>query len=332
MSFDWKDKKVLVTGADGFVGSHLTQRLLALGADVRAMVYYNSFNSWGWLESFSEDEKNRLEVVCGDVKDPFFTDSAVKGCQVVFHLAALIAIPYSYVAPAAYADTNVKGTINVLEACRRYGVEKMVHTSTSEVYGSAVSVPIAETHPLQPQSPYSASKIGADSVALSYYMSFDLPVALIRPFNIFGPRQSARAVIPAVIIQALAGAEQIKLGAVSPTRDYTFVLDTVEGFLRIAETPDTVGEVTNIGAGFEISIGELAGKIIAACNSKAVVVCDQQRVRPSKSEVTRLLCDNSKAEKLLGWTPEIGLDRGLEQTVDWFRQNLASYKTDIYNV
>ena len=328
----WKNRKVLITGADGFIGSHLTERLLALGASVRAMTSYNSFNSWGWIDTFSPEQKAALEVVCSDVRDPFGADRAVEGMQTVFHLAALIAIPYSYTAPAAYVETNVKGTLNMLEAARRHKVERFVHTSTSEVYGTALRVPISEDHPLQPQSPYSASKMGADSLAMSYHLSFGLPLVTVRPFNTYGPRQSARAVIPAIIVQLLSGAQELRLGSLSPTRDYTYAKDTAEGFVLAAMSDAAVGRTVNLGSGREISIGELAEKLKGLCGSNARIVEDARRVRPENSEVRRLLCDNSLALELFGWSAKTGLHEGLEKTVAWLRQNLEAYKADIYNV
>ncbi len=329
----WTGKTVFVTGADGFIGSHLAQRLVELGARVRALVYYNSFGRWGWLDALPEAVRGALDVVAGDVRDPFCMEQAAAGCETVFHLAALIAIPYSYAAPQSYVDTNVRGTLNVLEACRRAGVKKLVHTSTSEVYGTARRVPIAEDHPLQPQSPYSATKTGADSLALSYFSSFGLPVALIRPFNVYGPRQSARAVIPTIIGQVLAGGGSVRLGSLTPTRDYTFVADTVEGFLSVAQSPASAGEVVNVGSGAEISIGDLARRIARLCGRPEVrIEEDPARLRPEKSEVMRLLCDRSKAKKLLSWEPRVGLDEGLARTIEWFRPNLGQYKTGLYNV
>lgn len=329
-------KKVLVTGADGFIGSHLVEYLVERGYDVRAFVLYNSFNSWGWLDH--SPVKDKIEVFAGDVRDPFGVRKAMEGCDTVLHLAALIAIPYSYHSPATYVETNVTGTLNIVQAARDLGVEKVVHTSTSEVYGTARFVPITEEHPLQGQSPYSASKIGADQIALSYYLSFDTPVAIIRPFNTYGPRQSARAFIPTVISQIAAGQRQIKLGALSPTRDLNFVRDTVRGFEAVALSDKSVGEVINIGSNYEISMGDTAKLIAEAMGAEVEFVTDEQRLRPAKSEVERLWADNAKALALLGWQPEYagvdGLRRGLAETAAWFQipQNLAGYKADRYNI
>jgi NAD dependent epimerase/dehydratase len=332
------NKKILITGADGFIGSHLTEYLLSLGYDVRAFVFYNSFNSWGWLEYLDSELLQLLEVFSGDIRDPYGVKAAMKGCDVVLHLAALIAIPYSYHSPDTYVDTNVKGTLNVVQAARELGVEKVVHTSTSEVYGTARYVPINEEHPLQGQSPYSASKIGADQIAMSFYNSFDTPVAIIRPFNTYGPRQSARAFIPTVITQIASGARHIKLGALHPTRDLNYIADTVAGFIAIAESDNSVGEVINIGSNFEISMGETARMIAEVMQVKIEIVTDQKRIRPDKSEVERLWADISKARRLLNHDqkyagPE-GLRRGLTETVEWFLrpENLKSYKSDIYNI
>lgn len=331
-------KRVLVTGADGFIGSHLTEALVRAGHDVCAFVQYNSFNSWGWLDRSAPDVKGKFEVFAGDVRDSNGVRTAVKGRDTVLHLAALIAIPYSYHSPETYIDTNVKGTLNVVQAARDLGVEKVVHTSTSEVYGTARFVPITEAHPLQGQSPYSASKIGADQIALSYYTSFGTPVAVIRPFNTYGPRQSARAVIPTIITQLAAGRRQIKLGAVSPTRDFNFVTDTVAGFIAMAESPNSVGEVVNIGSNFEISVGDTATLIADVMGQEIEILTDEVRLRPEKSEVERLWASNAKAAAMLGWRPAYGgLDgfrRGIDETVAWFRDpdNAASYKPDNYNL
>ena len=333
-----KQKKILVTGADGFIGSHLTEKLVRCGADVRAFVLYNSFNSWGWLDTLAPEIKNEIDIFSGNICDPFGVKKAMEGCDIVFHLAALIAIPYSYHSPATYIDTNVTGTLNVVQAARELTVEKVVHTSTSEVYGSARFVPITEEHPLQGQSPYSASKIGADQLALSYYLSFGTPVSVIRPFNTYGPRQSARAVIPTVITQIVNGAKNLKLGALSPTRDFNYVDDTVDGFIAVAESDQSVGEVINIGSGFEISIGETVQLIADIMGVDIDVEQDQQRLRPEKSEVDRLCADNTKSAQLTGWTPKHfgpeGLRAGLGKTIDWFSDpaNLNHYKWDIYNV
>ena len=324
-------KSVLVTGAAGFIGSHLTERLVREGMKVKALVHYNSRNDWGLLERIPKDTLKEIEVISGDLRDPFSMASTVKGCEVVFHLASLIAIPYSYNAPQAYAATNVMGTLNVLQACLSEGVQKVVHTSTSETYGTARYVPIDEKHPMQGQSPYSATKIGADKIAESYYHSFGLPVATIRPFNTYGPRQSARAIIPTVISQALSG-RNVHLGNLTPTRDLNFVADTVDGFFRIAHSDAALGEVINIGSGKEISIGDLVNKIIAIVGNPVELIIDEERIRPCKSEVERLLCDNAKALRLTGWKPQTSLTDGLEQTVRWIRENLDRYKPDIYNL
>jgi NAD dependent epimerase/dehydratase len=324
-------KSVLVTGAAGFIGSHLVERLVREGHRVRAYVHYNSRNDWGNLELVDPAVKREVEVVTGDIADPFSVRHATKGMQVVYHLSSLIAIPYSYVAPQSYVQTNVQGAINVLQAARDEGVERVVHTSTSECYGTAQYVPINESHPLQGQSPYSASKVGADMLAESYWRSFELPVAIIRPFNTFGPRQSARAVIPTIISQALKGGT-IKLGALTPTRDMNFVDNTVDGFLAVAGHAAAVGQVINVGSGREISIGDLARMIVELVGSKSEVVEDNQRIRPANSEVERLLCDHEKATRLLGWQPRVGLEEGLARTIEWFRSHLDRYKTDIYNI
>lgn len=322
---------VLVTGAGGFIGSHLVERLVRDGTRVRAYVHYNSRNDWGNLELIDPAVKREIEVITGDVADPFSVRNAVRGAQVIYHLSSLIAIPYSYVAPQSYVATNIQGAINVLQAAREEGVERVVHTSTSECYGTAQYVPIDEKHPLQGQSPYSASKIGADMIAESYWRSFGLPVAILRPFNTFGPRQSARAVIPTIISQALKGGV-IKLGALAPTRDMNYVENTVESFLAAATNPAAVGQVINVGSGREISIGDLARLIIELIGSKSEVVEDTQRLRPANSEVERLLCANGKAMELLGWTPRIQLEEGLQRTIAWMTGNLDRFKTDIYNI
>jgi NAD dependent epimerase/dehydratase len=333
-----RDKCVLVTGAEGFIGSHLTEALVRQGFNVRAFVYYNSANSWGWLDKCAEDVKGQFEVFLGDIRDPHGVKEAMKGCNAVLHLAALIAIPFSYHSPDTYVDTNIKGTLNVLQAGRDLGVNRIIHTSTSEVYGTAQFVPINEKHPLQGQSPYSASKIAADQLAFSFYSSFDLPVVTIRPFNTYGPRQSARAVIPTVITQIANGMRQIKLGAVSPTRDFSFVQDTVAGFIAALEANNGLGEVINLGSNFEISIGETA-KLIAECAGvKIELILEEERMRPENSEVERLWADNSKAKELFGWQPTYGerdgFKRGLIETIEWFTQpdNLRAYKSDIYNL
>ena len=330
--------KILVTGADGFIGSHLTESLVRLGYDVRAFVYYNSFNSWGWLDSSSEDIKKNLDVFSGDIRDPHGVKQAIKGCERVLHLASLIAIPYSYHSPDTYVDTNIKGTLNVLQAARELGVSKVVHTSTSEVYGTAQYVPIDENHPLQGQSPYSASKIGADQMALSFYRSFEMPVAIIRPFNTYGPRQSARAVIPTIITQLATGKEKIKLGALSPTRDFNYVQDTVSGFISIMDSEKAVGQVINIGSNYEISIGETAEVIAEVMGKQVEIQTDEIRLRPEKSEVERLWAENQKAKELLDWEPSYGgidgFKRGIKETADWFSNpvNLSQYKADVYNI
>ncbi len=328
------DKKILVTGADGFIGSHLTEMLIDRGYSVKAFCYYNSFNSWGWLDTLPKEKLKKIEIFTGDVRDPNGVRTAIKGCDVVFHLAALIAIPYSYHSPDSYVDTNIKGTLNVLQACRDLGVEKLLVTSTSEVYGTAQYVPIDEKHPKQGQSPYSASKIGADFMADSFYRSFDLPVTIVRPFNTYGPRQSARAVLPTIITQLLSGKKEIKLGALHPTRDLLFVKDTVAGFIAIAESDKTIGEEINIASNSEISIGEVAKSIIELINPKATIVNESERMRPDKSEVFRLFGSNKKIIELTNWKPQYNLQQGLKETIDWFKvkENLAGYKTDIYNV
>lgn len=330
--------KILVTGADGFIGSYLTEELVRRGYDVRAFIYYNSFNSWGWLDQSPVEIKQNLDVFAGDIRDPYGVKEAMKGCTHVLNLAALIAIPYSYHSPDTYVDTNIKGTLNVVQAARELGIEKVVHTSTSEVYGTAQYVPIDEDHPLQGQSPYSASKIAADQMALSFYRSFDTPVSIIRPFNTYGPRQSARAVIPTIIGQLAAGNKTIKLGAISPTRDFNFVKDTVDGFITVMEHEKSVGEVINIGSNYEISIGETAEMIADIMQVNLTIETDEQRLRPDKSEVERLWAANQKAKDLLGWAPyyggKDGFRRGLEETIEWFTnpKNLTSYKTDVYNI
>ncbi len=330
--------KILITGADGFVGSHLTEALVRIGHDVRAFVFYNSFNSWGWLDHCGEDVKGMFEVFAGDIRDLNGVRTAMKGCDAVLHLAALIAIPYSYHSPDTYVDTNIKGTLNIVQAARDLGVSKVVHTSTSEVYGTARFVPITEDHPLQGQSPYAASKIGADQIAMSFYTSFGTPVVVLRPFNTYGPRQSARAVIPTIITQIANGKRQIKLGAVHPTRDFSYVTDTVAGFMAALDSDRGVGEVINIGSNFEISIGDTARTIAEVMGAEIEIITDAQRLRPEKSEVERLWAANDKARDLLNWQPQYGgLDgfrRGLTETVDWFNKpvNLIGYKAAIYNV
>lgn len=332
------DKKILVTGADGFIGSHLTEEMVTRGHNVRAFVYYNSFNSWGWLDTLPEEMKKEIEVVSGDIRDPYGVKHAMKGCDLVFHLASLIAIPYSYHSPDTYIDTNVKGTLNVVQAARELEVQKVVHTSTSEVYGTAKFVPITEEHPLQGQSPYSASKIGADQIAMSFYTSFGTPVSIIRPFNTYGSRQSARAVIPTVITQIASGIRTLKMGALHPTRDFNYIKDTVQGFISIMESDQSIGEVINIGSNYEISIGETVQLIAELMNSQVEIETDQVRIRPEKSEVERLWADNQKAKQLLGWEPNYsgkdGLAKGLLETIQWFTDpyNLKQYKAGVYNI
>lgn len=335
--------KVLVTGAGGFIGSHLVEGLVARGADVRAFVEYNSLGSWGWLETSPAAVRDNIEIFSGDIRDSHAVRQAVQGCDTVYHLAALIGIPYSYLAPESYVDTNVTGTLNILQAATDFGVNRVIHTSTSEVYGTAQQVPIDEAHPLNPQSPYAATKVGADQIALSYYRSFGTPVMVARPFNTYGPRQSARAVIPTVITQLATQSKagrsgKIKLGATQPTRDFTFVGDTVAGFLAAAKCDAALGEVVNIGSNFEISVGDTAQLIAEIMGMTLKIDTADERLRPDASEVERLWCDNSKAANLLGWTPSHsgleGFRRGLRETIDWFTQgeNQAGYKADIYNV
>jgi len=333
-----KGKKILVTGADGFIGSHLTEELVRQGHDVKAFVLYNSFNSWGWLDHVSKEIKDHIEVHTGDIRDPHGVKTAMRGCNVVLHLAALIAIPYSYHSPDTYVDTNIKGTLNILQAARELEIEKVVHTSTSEVYGTACFVPITEEHPLQGQSPYSATKIGADQLAMSFYHAFNTPVSIIRPFNTYGPRQSARAIIPTVITQIAKGNREIKLGALHPTRDFNYVADTVQGFIAMAQSESAIGEVINIGSNYEISIGETVKLIAEVMGVDINIVTEQARLRPIKSEVERLWADNQKAKRLLKWAPlygsKEGFERGLADTVAWFtsEENLKQYKADIYNI
>jgi NAD dependent epimerase/dehydratase len=331
-------KSVLVTGADGFIGSHLVEQLVQRGYRVKAFVCYNTQNSWGNIEHCSEEVKKEIEFTNGDVRDAYCIRNAVKGCDIVFHLAALISIPFSYQAPASFIETNVGGTLNILEACRDLGVEKLVHTSTSEVYGSAQTIPIAETHPLNAQSPYSASKIGADQLALSFYNSFSVPITIIRPFNTYGPRQSARAVIPATIIQIASGLKKIKLGSLHPTRDFNFVLDTVSGFIAAAQSAEADGEIINICSGFEISIADTVKLISEIIGEKIEIETDSERLRPDKSEVLRLCGDNSKALRILNWIPkyagEKGVRAGLAETIDWFsrKNHRLQYKANVFNV
>ncbi|AIY79887.1 SDR family NAD(P)-dependent oxidoreductase [Clostridium botulinum] len=327
-------KKVLVTGADGFIGSHLCEILLENGYDVRAFVYYNSFNSWGWLDSLDKNKKSKIDIFSGDIRDPNGVREAMKGIDEVFHLAALIAIPFSYHSPDSYVDTNIKGTLNVLQASRELNTKRILITSTSEVYGTAKYVPIDENHPFQGQSPYSATKIGADRIAESFYRSFDLPLTIVRPFNTYGPRQSARAVIPTIITQLLCGEKQIKLGSLIPTRDFNYVKDTANGFLEISKSEKTIGEEINIATSKEISIRDLASEIIRQINKDATIICDEERLRPEKSEVNRLLGSNEKIKKLTNWEPKFTFAEGIKETIDWFRvpENLARYKFDIYNL
>ena len=327
-----KNKNVVITGAGGFIGSHLTEELVRKGANVKAFVHYNSRNDWGLLEVLEKDVRDKIEVVAGDITDPFFVKTTTKDADIVFHLAALIGIPYSYVAPESYVNVNIKGTLNVLQAGLDNGVEKIVHTSTSETYGTADYVPIDEAHPMKGQSPYSASKIGADKMAESYYRSFDLPVATIRPFNTFGPRQSARAIIPTIISQALT-MDEVHVGSLSPVRDLTFVKDTVNGFIEIGASKRSIGEVTNIGTGSGVTIGELLQRILRILGKEDMrVVEDADRVRPDKSEVMELICDNSKAKQLFSWNPQYSLDDGLAETIEWMREYTNLYKTDKYVV
>jgi NAD dependent epimerase/dehydratase len=330
-------KRVLVTGADGFIGSHLTEFLVRQGVDVRAFVFYNSFNSWGWLDEADDPVRRAIDVFAGDIRDPHGVRAAMQGCDVVMHLAALVAIPYSYHSPDTYIDTNIKGTLNIVQAARDLGVQRVVHTSTSEVYGSARFVPITEEHPLQGQSPYSASKIGADQIATSFFLSFGTPVTVIRPFNTYGPRQSARAVIPTIITQIASGARQVKLGAVHPTRDFNYVRDTVRGFVAVAECDAALGQAVNVGSNHEISVGDAARLIAELMGRDIEITAEDQRLRPEGSEVVRLRADNTRARELTGWTPEYagveGLRRGLRETIEWFGEpsNLRRYKPGRYN-
>ncbi len=324
--------KVLVTGADGFIGSHLVERLLEEGYDVRAFTYYNSFNTWGWLDTLTKEQLKGIDIFSGDIRDPNGIYEAMKGVEKVFHLAALIAIPFSYHSPDSYVDTNMKGTLNVLQAARKLETNRILVTSTSEVYGTAQYVPIDELHPFQGQSPYSATKIGADRLAESFYRSFEMPVTIVRPFNTYGPRQSARAVIPTIITQLLAGQEKIKLGSLTPTRDFNYVKDTAEGFVQIANSDKTIGEEINIATQQEISIGELAKEIISQINPSAQIICEEDRLRPEKSEVNRLLGSNEKIKRLTGWLPKYTFKQGIEETIHWLEKNIQHYKTDIYNI
>lgn len=325
-------KKVLITGADGFIGSHLTEMLVARGYQVKALSQYNSFNNWGWLEDV--DGKDQIEVLTGDIRDPHYCKHITQSVDIIFHLAALIAIPYSYVAPDSYVDTNVKGTLNICQAAKENGNIRVIHTSTSEVYGTAQYVPIDEKHPLQPQSPYSATKIAADAMAMSFFNAFELPVTVARPFNTYGPRQSARAVIPTIITQIADGMSEIKLGDLTPTRDFNYVEDTCRGFLALAESDQAIGQAVNIGSSFEISVGDTLNLIKELMNSDVKFVTDEQRIRPDNSEVFRLWCDNTQIETLTGFKPRVDIREGLQRTIDWFTQdqNLSKYKAGIYNV
>lgn len=324
-------EKILITGADGFIGSHLTEALIRKGNFVRAFVQYNFRNHWGWLENISPEFSSSIEIFSADLRDPFAVQKAVRGCARVFHLGALIAIPYSYTAPQDYVQTNILGTLNVLQASLEEKVDQVIHTSTSETYGTALYTPIDEKHPLQGQSPYSASKIGADKLAESYYLSFGLPVSTVRPFNTYGPRQSARAIIPTIISQALSQQRTIKLGSLDPVRDMNFVSDTVDGFIKAAETTASIGETINIGSGKSVTIGELAQIILKLTETDKILEKDDQRMRPEKSEVMKLICDNTKAKKLLGWKPTVDLEEGLKNTIAWFKDHLSFYKPQIFN-
>lgn len=325
-------KKILLTGSEGFIGSHLTEELVKYGLEVKAFVLYNSFNTWGWLDTLPKDVMDHVEVFTGDIRDPHGVKTAMEGCDAVFHLAALIAIPFSYHSPDAYVDTNIKGTLNVLQAARDLQVERILITSTSEVYGTAQYVPIDEKHPFQGQSPYSATKIGADRLSESFYRSFELPVTIVRPFNTYGPRQSARAVIPTIITQLLSGKNEIKLGSLTPTRDFNYVKDTARGFIEIYKSDKTIGEEINIATQKEISIGDLALEIIGQINPNARIICDEERLRPEKSEVNRLLGSNEKIMSLTSWRPGYTFKQGIAETIEWIRSNIDMYKTDIYNI
>ena len=325
-----KTKKILVTGAGGFIGSHLTEKLSSLGCAVRAFVHYNSRNSWGWLD-YSKHREN-IEIISGDIRDTDIVRHAMRDVEIVFHLAALIGIPYSYYSPEAYVHTNIKGSLNILQAAKDSGVEKVIITSTSEIYGTAQSIPIPETHPINPQSPYAATKAAADLLAMSFYRSFDLPVIIIRPFNTYGPRQSARAIIPTVITQILSGQKKVKLGALSPTRDLTYVEDMVDGFIKAGECAAAVGEIINLGTNSEISIRDLARLISKHLNCDIKIKSEQDRIRPEKSEVDRLMADNTKASRILNWAPKCKLEEGLKKTIKWFKQNKNIYKSEIYNI
>ena len=324
--------RVLVTGADGFIGSHLVEQLIKSGEKVKAFVYYNSFNTWGWLDTFPKKLLNEIEIFAGAIRDPNGVRSAMKDVDEVFHLAALIAIPFSYHSPDSYVDTNIKGTLNVLQAARDLGTKRVLVTSTSEVYGTAQYVPIDELHPFQGQSPYSATKIGADRLAESFYRSFEMPITIVRPFNTYGPRQSARAVIPTVTTQLLSGMTEIKLGSITPTRDFNYVKDTTQGFIDIARSEKTIGQEINIASQQEISIGQLAQELIDQINPQARIICDEQRLRPEKSEINRLLGSNEKVKELTGWEPKYSLNEGLAETIVFLKENLSRYKADIYNL
>ncbi|MEZ5311246.1 MAG: SDR family NAD(P)-dependent oxidoreductase [Microthrixaceae bacterium] len=324
-------RRVLVTGGEGFIGSHLVERLVADGADVRVLVYYNSFGRWGWLDTLPADVQSAIEVIPGDVRDSVRVDGAVDGVDTVFHLAALIGIPYSYVAAESYVQTNIEGTLNVAQACRRHDA-RMIHTSTSEVYGTAITAPISEEHPLQPQSPYSASKISADMMALSYWHAHEVPVSIVRPFNTYGPRQSTRAVIPTILAQLQAGATELHLGAVTPTRDFNYVTDTAAGFVALADCQEAVGRATNIGSGREISVGDLAELCMDITGQRAEIITDEHRLRPGGSEVERLLCDFSVAERIAGYSPAVSLEDGLTRTAEWVQSHLSDLATSGYQV
>ena len=328
---DWKNKTVLITGAEGFIGSHLTERLLSVEARVKAFVMYNSFNKWGWIDTFPSQEVSKLDIICGDIREIDRVKTALKDVDIVFHLAALIAIPYSYVSPSSFVKTNIEGTLNLLQCALESKVEKIIHTSTSEVYGTAQYVPIDERHPLQGQSPYAASKIGADMLAESFYRSFNLPLVTVRPFNTYGPRQSSRAIIPTMIVQLLTG-DTLKLGSLHPVRDFTFVSDTVEGFIKAAEAENIMGEVINLGSSQGISIGNLAEKLITMVGRSVSLEYEEERARPAKSEVNKLISNNRKAKDLMGWQPKVTIDEGLERTLHWFRENLKEYKSDLYTI
>lgn len=325
-------KKILITGADGFIGSHLAEQLIKEGKKVKAFVYYNSFGNWGWLDTFPKELLNEIEIFAGDIRDPNGVRTAMKEVDEVFHLAALIAIPFSYHSPDSYVDTNIKGTLNVLQAAKDLGTKRVLVTSTSEVYGTAQYVPIDEKHPFQGQSPYSATKIGADRLAESFYRSFEMPITIVRPFNTYGPRQSARAVIPTVIIQLLSGMTEIKLGSLTPTRDFNYVKDTAQGFIDIARSDKTIGQEINIASQQEISIGQLAQELIDQINPAASIICDDQRLRPEKSEVNRLLGSNKRIRELTAWKPKYSLKEGLAETIAFLKENLSKYKADIYNL